>query len=292
MVIRETDILSRRWSVADSFAFCERLARTHYENFPVASWLLPRDKRKYVAAIYAFARIADDFADEPGYTLAERVDGLTQWRSELEQCREGVAGHPVFVALLETIKRFDIPIDLFEHLLDAFQQDVMVHRYETFQDVLEYCNNSANPIGRLVLLLFNYRNQELFEWSDAVCTALQLTNFWQDLSVDIPRDRLYLPQEDLDKFNYSESDLRQLRYTARFKGLMEFEIDRTQDLFDLGKPLLTEVGRDVRRELKLTWLGGARILQKIRAQNYNVLSRRPLLSTRDKAALLTGSLFS
>lgn len=283
--------LSRRsWTVPQALQFCEKLARDHYENFPVASVLTPREKRPYVYAIYSFARIADDYADEPGLSTAERIDSLVEWEEQLLEAYRGQAHHPVFIALREAIERFEIPADLFQALLKAFRSDVTTNRYETFDDVLDYCANSANPVGRLVLLLYSYRSESMMELSDSVCTALQLTNFWQDVSVDLQKDRVYIPLEDLQEFGYSEEDLFRHRHNQAFKDLMCYQVDRTRDLFRDGKPLLQEVGNDLRLELRLTWNGGMQILKKIERSDYNVLANRPALSLFDKALLLISSL--
>ena len=272
-----------------AFQFCERLAHDHYENFPVASMLVPREKRPHVYAIYSFARIADDYADEPGLTPAERVNSIVEWEEQLVDAYRGHAHHPVFVALRETVDRFQIPVELFQRLLKAFRSDVTTHRYETFDQVLEYCDNSANPIGRLMLLLFNYRAEMSMELSDSICTALQLTNFWQDVSVDLEKDRVYIPMEDIREFGYSEEDLLERRCTQAFRDLMCYQIERTEELFREGKPLLADVGSDLRMELKLTWNGGMRILKKIEKQDYDVLARRPTLSLYDKISILGSS---
>ena len=252
---------------------------------------IPRDKRKHVCAIYAFARIADDFADEPGMTPAERIDSLNDWEEQLAECYQGTALHPVFIALRETIHRFEIPQVLFRNLLSAFRSDVTTHRYETFDDVLGYCMNSANPIGRLMLLLMNYRGERFMEQSDAVCTALQLTNFWQDVSVDLAKDRVYIPMDDIREFGYSEEALFNRSCTQEFRDIMMYQVERTERLFKEGEPLLTSVGRDLALELKLTWHGGRRILQKIEDLGYDVLHTRPRLSRLDKAGVLFSSLF-
>jgi len=282
----------KHWSSEDGFRYCEQIARSHYENFPVASWFVPKEIRKYIWAIYAFARIADDYADEPGYTLAERMDNLNQWGQYLDECYNGNPTHRVFAALADTVERFQIPVELFQNLLTAFRSDVTVKRYETFEEVLEYCCHSANPIGRLVLLLFNYRSETMMELSDHICTALQLTNFWQDVSVDLQKDRIYLPLEDLEEFCYSEQDLLDRRFNNHFRELMAFQVQRTAEMFVAGKPLLLKVSKDLSLELKLTWNGGTRILQKIHMQDYNVLIQRPALTTLDKLGLLFRSFLS
>ncbi|HVN48017.1 MAG TPA: squalene synthase HpnC [Bacteroidota bacterium] len=274
------------WSSEDGFRYCEHLARTHYENFPVASRFVPKDLRKYVWAIYAFARTADDFADEPGYTLAERIDNLNGWEEQLFEAYDGNPSHRVFAALAETVERFQIPVELFQDLLAAFRSDISTHRYETFDDVVFYCSHSANPIGRLMLILFNYRSERLMELSDSLCTALQLTNFWQDISVDIKKNRIYIPQQDMEEFHYTEQDLLKGTFDDRFRNLLAFEMRRTMELFLASKPLLAMVKKPLSMELALTWHGGTQILEKIQNQNFNVFAQRPALSFINKAALL------
>ena len=283
-------IENQLWTPADSFEYCEKVAHDHYENFPVASRFIPADKRKYLAAIYAFSRTADDYADEPGYTAAERIESINRWEQRLNDCYNGEASHPIFVALGETVERFQIPLDLFQNLLHAFRSDVTTHRYATFEQVLEYCTYSANPVGRLVLLLFNYRSELMMMHSDNICTALQLTNFWQDVSVDLEKDRLYLPKEDLDQFGVSEDEIFGRLPSTRFRKLISFEVARTERLFREGKPLLQEVGRDLRFELKLTWNGGMNILGKVKSQGFDVFQKRPRLSTLDKMRLFLRTL--
>ena len=279
-------IKGRYWSADDGFRYCETIARSHYENFPVASGFISKELRKYVWTIYAFARIADDYADEPGFTLAERMNNLNQWEQDLDECYSGNPTHRVFAALAETIERFQIPLELFQNLLSAFRADVTIKRYETYEDVLAYCCHSANPIGRLLLLLFNYRSETMMHLSDSICTALQLTNFWQDVSVDLQKDRIYLPLEELEEFDYSEQDLFDRKVNNQFCNLMAYQVRRTAELFVEGKPLLAMVGKDLSIELKLTWNGGTKILQKIHNQNYDVLTKRPSLSKLDKLGLL------
>ena len=249
-------IKGKYWSAEDGFQYCEKIARSHYENFPVASRFVSKKIRKYVWAIYAFARIADDYADEPGFTLAERMDNLNQWEQYLDECYNGNPTHRVFAALAETIERFQIPIELLQNLLSAFRSDITVKRYETFEDLLAYCRNSANPIGRIILLLFNYRSETMMQFSDSICTALQLTNFWQDVSLDLQKDRVYIPLEELEEFGYSEQYLFNQKCNNQFRNLMAFQVQRTAQLFVAGKPLLAMVDKDLSTELKLTWNGG------------------------------------
>ncbi len=285
-------IKSKYWSAEDGFRYCETIARSHYENFPVASRFVSKELRKYVWTIYAFARIADDYADEPGFTLAERMDNLNQWEQYLDECYNGNPTHRVFAALAETVERFQIPHELFHNLLTAFRADVTVKRYGTYEDVLAYCRNSANPVGRLLLLLFNYRSETMMHLSDSICTALQLTNFWQDVSVDLQKDRIYLPLEDLEEFGYSEQDLFSKKVNDQFDNVMAFQVRRTAELFADGKPLLAMVDKDLSMELKLIWNGGMKILQKIHKQNYDVLTQRPELSSWDNLELLFRSFLS
>ena len=273
-------------STQEAFAFCKRLARTHYENFPVASLFVPHALRPHVAAIYAFARIADDIADEDSLGPEERLRRLDEWMRKLDECYAGKADHPVFVALQETIRRHQIPHTLLADLLTAFRMDVTTTRYATLRDLLYYCRHSANPVGRLVLHLFGAASEESSGYSDNICTALQLANFCQDVSLDWQKGRLYIPLEDLDRFGYSEDDFAQKLMDERFRSLMRHEVERTREMFREGAPLIALVPRELRTELRLTWLGGQRILRKIEERDYNVLSSRPALSTADKVRLV------
>lgn len=288
-----------------AYAFCRRMAEEHYENFPVGSALVPKRLRKHVYSIYAFARTADDFADEgydgkrtstsaPGArtslsatpTESERLAALNDWQQKLECCYDGRADHPIFIALSETVRELDLPIKLFNDLLSAFKQDVVKRRYANFDEVLDYCTLSANPVGRLILLLFGYRDEKLMELSDNICTALQLANFWQDVSVDIRKDRIYLPQDEMQKFGVTVEDLRENRFSERFASLLKFQVDRTWQLFDQGRPLPEMVSGRLKYELRLTWFGGTRILQLIEKLGYDTLNHRPVISSFDKLLLL------
>jgi phytoene synthase len=265
--------------VRAAYAECRRLARRHYENFPVASRLVPRDKRDALAAVYAFARYADDVADEPG--VQARLEKLAAWRELLRESFAGRPQHPVFVALQDSAERFQLSLQNFENLLQAFESDVKVNRHQDFSSLLAYCSCSANPVGRLVLELFGHREQEFLALSDCICTALQLTNFWQDVARDLERDRIYLPLEDLVRFEYTLDDLRAERADGRWRELLKFEIARTRALFEQGKALPERVVPELRRQLRLTWLGGMSVLRKIEATDYDVFRRRPSLSTLD-----------
>lgn len=281
-----------RASVQRSFAYCEEVARNHYENFPVASLLLPKEKRPYIAAIYAFARAADDFADEGSLTQAERLRKLDDWQEQLDSCFEGYADNPVFVALAETASRLELSKQPFADLITAFRMDVTTTRFATFGSLLEYCRCSANPVGRLVLEVFGNATERNVMHSDFICTALQLANFWQDVSVDWAKGRLYVPLEDCERFGYVEEDFAGRTFDERFRQLMQFEVGRTRELFVRGKALCSEVSGPLRFELTLTWRGGMAILDKIEQRNFDVLSYRPALTIGDKASIAVKSLFA
>ncbi len=282
--------------VEAAYAACLRLARRHYENFPVASYLVRRDKRDALAAIYAFARCADDFADEaggegiPAPKPEARLQQLSEWRQKLRDCYSGYAHDSVFVALSDAARRFQLGRQNFEDLLRAFELDVCVNRHENFHSLLAYCSCSANPIGRLVLELFGHRQAELVALSDNICTALQLTNFWQDVALDLERDRVYLPLEDLGRFQYSLDDLRAAKVDERWRRLLAFELGRTREMFERGRSLAERVAPGLRFQLRVTWLGGMRILDKIESAKYDVFRRRPSLGRLDFLKLLLGAL--
>ncbi|HEY5593567.1 MAG TPA: squalene synthase HpnC [Nitrospiria bacterium] len=283
---QQTQLEERSWTLDEAFEYCERLAATHYENFPVGSRFIPKKLRPYVHSIYAFARIADDFADEPDTLDNLRLAFLENWENQLLQCVWRTPQHPVFIALKETIHKFDLPVTLFQDLLMAFKMDVTTKRRERFEDLLTYCRNSANPVGRLVLLLFGYRDPELHALSDSICSALQLANFWQDVAMD-EKDRVYLPLDDMAKFGYREEDLKEHRCNEAFRNLMRHEIARTRELFHRGRPLCDKVGRDLRFELHLIWNGGMTILDRIESVDYNVFIHRPILGLKDKITVVT-----
>ncbi len=273
-----------------AFRYCEDLTRSHYENFPVASLFIPRKRRPFVYAIYAFARTADDFADEGSLSPPERLQKLDEWEENLDRCIAGSATHPVFVALGETIRRTGIPRQLLVDLLDAFRMDVTTTRFQTFVDLLNYCRHSANPVGRLVLYIFEDATAQTLFWSDEICTGLQLANFWQDVSVDKQKGRVYIPLEDIQRFGYTLEGLdRNLRNEA-FSGLIQFQVSRTREFFARGKPLITACVPELRLELRLTWKGGMAILDKIEASGFDVLSARPSLSFADKFSIFVSAL--
>lgn len=262
-----------------AYAACRLLARRHYENFPVASLLLPRPLRDPVAAIYAFARQADDFADEPEYEGC-RLALLEDWSRRLDEALAGRGEDPVFVALGDTLRRHGLPSGPFRDLLSAFRQDATRNRYRDWAEVLDYCRRSANPVGRLVLHLFGRRDESLHAHSDAICTALQLTNFWQDLAIDAACGRIYVPREDLARHGISEESILSggAPRLPGFRPLMETMARRTEELYEEGKPLPARVGGRLGFELRLTWLGGRRILEETRRSGFDVFRRRPSLS--------------
>lgn len=269
-----------------AYAACQRLAESHYENFPVASRLMPARLRPHVAAIYAFARTADDFADEPGRESDERLRLLDEWQQKLH--RPPV--DDIFIALHDTIERFQLPVTLLEDLLSAFRQDVVTTRYACWADVLDYCRRSANPVGRLVLRLSGYRDDALDRASDAVCTALQLTNFWQDLAIDWPRGRLYVPEEAWRAAGADPVTLDRRHMTAAWTAAMRACGERTRRLFDEGRPVCDGVDGRLRYELRATWLGGSRILDRLEAVNFNVFASRPALGMSDAIVIASKTL--
>jgi squalene synthase HpnC len=272
-------------SLEESREYCRRLARTHYENFSVATWFLPKNLRQDFFNVYAYCRISDDLGDEVGDAAAS-LALLDEWQSQLEACYEGVPRHPVFVALADTVRKFNIPKHEFSDLLIAFRQDQTVTRFETFDDVLAYCRYSANPVGHFVLYLCGYRDAERQQLSDYTCTALQLANFWQDVSVDYAKGRIYLPLEDLRKYSVSEKDIAQNCNTQAFCELIKFEVERAREWFALGMPLVGKVDRELAVDLELFTRGGLEILNAIERQNFAVLGRRPVISKARKLGLV------
>ena len=279
--------------LASAYALCARDGRRHYENFPVGSLLLPRSMRKHVAAVYAFARAADDFADEGQRSVGERQDLLDGWLERLRRTQSGGEPDPrlrqgepahtsaIFLALGASIRDCSLPIELLEDLLSAFRQDVTVTRYTAWTDLFDYCRRSANPIGRLVLRISGRRDAQLDAWSDAICTALQLANFWQDFKVDYDRGRLYLPLEEQRLHGAREDDLAAARLTPAWREALSAATVRTRCLFDEGKPICDAVHGRLRYELRATWLGGNRILDRLVAVSFDVVNRRPTLGLPD-----------
>jgi squalene synthase HpnC len=265
--------------------WCRRLAESHYENFHVASWFLPKDLRPHFYSVYAYCRVSDDLGDEVG-DPAQALALLDLWGRELDACYEGRARHPVFVALAETIRECFIPKEPFADLLVAFRQDQVVTRYETIEDVLAYCRYSANPVGRLVLYACGEAVEENLLLSDFTCTALQLANFWQDVREDYLRGRIYIPKNDMKVFRVSEEQIAESVATPEFRGLMRCEVDHARSLFEQGLPLIGRVHRQLALDLDLFSRGGLEILRAIERQGYDVLSSRPAISKRRKLALM------
>ncbi|HTU91834.1 MAG TPA: squalene synthase HpnC [Gemmataceae bacterium] len=276
-------------SRAEAQVYCSQLARTHYENFTVASALLPRHLLRHFHTVYAYCRWADDLADEVGGG-EHALSLLRWWREELLDCYRGRSHHPVFVALQDTICRFEIPPQPFLDLLTSFEQDQFVKRYDTFEQLLDYCRCSANPVGRLVLYLCDAFDDERAAMSDHICTALQLANFWQDVERDLAIGRVYLPCEDREQFGYRDDDLAARRFTPPFAKLMRFEVDRTRELFSRGMPLIERMPETMQADIELFVRGGLAILRKIEQQGYNVWARRPALTKWEKGMLLAAAL--
>jgi len=311
----EYAIPERAPSLEEAQQYCSRLAHSHYENFSVVTWFLPKHLHQHFYNVYSYCRISDDLGDEVG-NRQQALALLDAWEAELnatylslvetplrdvrkkteELEREGFDGaghgaasaprHPVFIALRETIREFDIPRQPFADLLVAFRQDQMVGRYPTFDDVLGYCKNSANPVGHLVLYLCGYRDAERQQLSDYTCTALQLANFWQDVAVDSGKGRIYLPLESLARFGVSEDDIAQRRATPQFLEMMKFEVERAREWFRRGLPLAGKVDKHLALDIELFSRGGLEILNAIEKQGYDVLTQRPVISKPRKLWLV------
>jgi squalene synthase HpnC len=282
---KEYEIPEAAPSLPEAQEYCRRLARTHYENFSVATWFLPERLRQHFFNVYAYCRISDDLGDEVGDAAAS-LHLLDQWEAELDACYAGQPKHPVFVALAQTVRACEIPQQPFADLLKAFRQDQTVGRYDTFADLLGYCRYSANPVGRLVLYVCGYRDPERQRLSDFTCTALQLANFWQDVSVDYAKGRIYLPLEDLRRHGVSEDDIASGRNTAAFCEMMHFEVERARDWFRQGLPLAQKVDRELAIDIELFSRGGQEILNAIERQGHAVLGNRPVISRPRKLALV------
>jgi squalene synthase HpnC len=272
-------------SFPEAQAYCERLAKAHYENFSVATWFLPARLRQHFYNVYAYCRISDDLGDEVG-NPQQSLELLDQWEAELNACYAGSPRHPVFVALAETVRKFGIPQHEFSDLLTAFRQDQAVTRFETFNAVLGYCRYSANPVGHLVLYLGGYGDAERQQLSNYTCTALQLANFWQDVVVDYGKGRIYLPLEDLRSFGVNVEDIVQRRATPQFIQLMKFEVERAREWFARGLPLVKKVDRELAIDIELFSRGGQEILNAIERQGFDVLRRRPVISKPRKLLLV------
>jgi squalene synthase HpnC len=273
------------YSEIEALEYTRWLATHHYETFHVASFLLPRKLHQDFYNIYSFCRWADDLGDEIG-DPQESLRLLAWWRRELQAMYGGEASHPVFVALKETVRRHAIPLEPFDRLIRAFEQDQTTPRYKTFDDVFGYCVNSANPVGHLVLYLCGYRDAERQQLSDYTCTALQLANFWQDIGVDLEKGRVYLPLDLLAKHGYSVDELLRLEENDRSRAVLREAVGVAENLFEKGLPLIRKVDRRLSLDLDLFSRGGMKILQKIKMQDYNVLRQRPHISKTERAGIL------
>ncbi len=286
------EAMERCWPLEDSLQYTRWLATHHYENFHVVSFLLPKRLHQDFYNVYSFCRWADDLGDEIG-DPRESLRLLQWWRGELQAMYAGRAGqvsHPVFVALQGTAGRFHLPQSLFDDLIKAFEQDQTVTRYRNFEELFEYCRYSANPVGRLVLALCGYRDAERQALSDATCTALQLANHWQDVTVDLLKDRVYLPLDVLERHGYPIQALLARRFDGRFKAAMRESVEVARKLFLKGLPLTGMVDRRLAIDLDLFSRGGLRVLEKIERQDYDVLGARPAISKIERVGLLLGAL--
>jgi squalene synthase HpnC len=287
--IRNPGAMGHGWSPAESAAYTRWLATGHYENFPVVSFLLPRHLHQDFYNVYAFCRWADDLGDEIGDT-SESLRLLAWWRDLTGRMYQGTPEHPVFVALEGTARRHDLPPESFFDMIAAFEQDQTVTRYETWEGLYGYCRFSANPVGRLVLYMCGYRDQERQRLSDATCTALQLANFWQDVTVDLEKHRIYLPREVLSKHGSSFEDVQSRSFTPGFREAMRESVDVARKLFMTGLPLARIVERRLSLDLELFSRGGLKILDKIEELDFDVLARRPKISKSERVALLLRAL--
>jgi hydroxysqualene synthase len=299
----------KNFSIQEAFRFCEEMAKTHYENFPVGSLLIPKEKRPYIWSIYAFARTADDFADEnypprrdfSGLTAwrgalirmeEDRLKRLREWEEQLKSCYEKTPSHPIFLALAKTIEDLKIPYELLANLLKAFMMDVTTRRYADWDQVIHYCRHSADPVGRLVLWVFGYQEEELFELSDAICTGLQLANFWQDIAVDREKDRMYIPLSVFDRLNVLDEQLFDPPPDFPWKSLFRELYDFTFPFFQKGATLPRRVEGRLSWELRCTWLGGMKILQAACRGRREGWETRPTLGSWDKFSILWKSFFA
>lgn len=271
--------------------YCERLSKSHYENFLVAGVFCPRELRQHFYNVYSYCRISDDLADEIGDTRKSLVL-LDWWETELDRMYRGEPRHPVFVALEQTVRQFQIPAEPFRDLLTAFRSDQKTRRYPSMPDVLEYCRYSANPVGRLVLYLCGYADPERLALSDKTCTALQLANFWQDVTRDLDKDRIYLPLDDMARFGVTEEQVVARRFTPEFAALMRHEVTFTRAMFDEGLQLCALVDRRVRLDIEMFNRGGMEVLRLIERGGYDTLSRRPSVSKFRQMSILVNRLFA
>jgi len=278
-----------------AYKYCEEVATSHYENFPVGSLLIPKRKRKFIYSIYAFARYADDISDSVKHTSTEKLKRLNEVEDELTKIENGYLDNltsetkNIFIALYNTINELKIPVEELRDLLSAFKQDAVRQSYETFDELLEYSDYSANPVGRLVLYVFGYdqkHDKNIFERSDKICTALQLTNFWQDVSTDLNMKRVYIPLETMKEYGYDENLLFQKIENDDFRKIIKSLVIKTKKMFNEGKEIINMLTGRLKLEIKAIIAGGEEILNKIESINYNVLSKRVEINNFDKLKLL------
>ncbi len=289
--VYSAEALSQTYTQSAAEQYTRWLATHHYENFHVVTFLLPRRLHQDFYNVYAFCRWADDLGDEIG-NRAESLRLLAWWRQELLAMYQGRVQHPVFVALQGTVQKYDLPMRLFSDLISAFEQDQTVTRYQNWSEVFAYCRCSANPVGRLVLRLCGYADEERDRMSDSTCTALQLANFWQDVTVDFEKDRVYLPLDLLAKHDYTVAQLGAREFNTAFQAVMRDAVSIARTLFQEGLPLVKTVNKRLAFDLELFSRGGMRVLDKIERQNYNVLAKRPAISKFERLQLLFASLWN
>jgi squalene synthase HpnC len=287
--VKSPEALQRTYNSEEGRAYTRWLATSHYENFHVVSFLLPKRLHQDFYNVYSYCRWADDLGDEIGDTR-ESLRLLGWWRGELDAMYSGRATHPVFAALLPTVEKYGIPRQPFSDLVDAFVQDQTVTRYRDWDGVFGYCKNSANPVGRLILYLCGYSDPQRQRLSDCTCTALQLANFWQDVTVDLLKDRVYIPLDVMERHGYTVDDLFARRFTPGFREVMREIVEKARGLFLEGLPLSRMVDRRLAIDLDLFSRGGMRVLEKIEQQGYDVLRARPAISKMERVRLLLGSL--
>lgn len=287
--IGSPEALQKTYTIEEARDYTRWLARHHYENFHVVSFLLPKKLHQDFYNVYSYCRWADDLGDEIGDT-AKSLELLDWWRGELDAMYRGRATHPVFVSLIPTVDKYSIPQQPFSDLIDAFVQDQTVTRYRNWDELFDYCRCSANPVGRLVLYLCGYSDARRQWLSDATCTALQLANFWQDVTVDLLKDRVYIPLDIIERHGYSVDELFAKRFTPGFREVMREVVDKARDLFHVGLPLPRMLDRRLALDIDLFSRGGLRVLEKIERQGYDVLAARPAISKGERVALLLQSL--
>ena len=276
-----------KMTLPEAERYCERLAKSHYENFLVAGVFCPKPLRQHFYNVYSYCRVSDDLSDEIGDPEKSLIL-LDWWEEELDAMYRGAPIHPVFIALEQTVRKFNIPPDPFRDLLTAFRQDQRTTRYRTMEDVFAYCKNSANPVGRLVLYLCGYDDSERLALSDLTCTGLQLANFWQDVSRDLDKDRIYLPLEDMVRFGVTEEQLFARKFSPGYAELIKYEIEFTRDLFKRGLKLCDLVDRRVRLDIEMFSQGGQEVLRLIETQGYDTLTRRPSVPKSKQLSILLG----